>query len=483
MSEEPIDGSSPHDILGSLPAELQNGILNNVREACGIQGLFPARRVNRKWRESIDNYLYAWFLRGPESLWCYVSLWNRFRQRLIQQRVCLRLRIRMIGYQPPNDTTQTDTPQVAEGFTENLTAGQIFPTDVLSESAAEMVDWQPSSDSSDNASLSPRNYSMYIYDACFDGKLDGEKDKVRPIDIRKRTPGQLCLGTGLTRLLVDAGQPPRSGTIFPLFHVVQEAWDFIMGGDPALRPIYPPIASEAWLQIRLATGPDAYDYPRPPPIRIEQSRDPFWPFQLTSYNVFGPSLPGYGTGLAGQHQFAVISRLALPNLVEDEGILLVTIRDTDVGEWIEDARYRDIMRSMIDLADTGGPQEFVVGGAVVRLEDYERFIPKGMIRWFRRRILGKSLGTEFSPTPTPTEYESEDSERESSASHHDENQNRDAHAPEAGSATPAENEAPAGTHPQSAPEIYDPTSIFSDEFAYHRLLVGHVMRNHDRSDF
>ena len=84
------------------------------------------------------------------------------------------------------------------------------------------------------------------------------------------------------------------------------------------------------------------------------------------------------------------SRLALPNLVEDEGILLVTVRDTEVGEWIQDARYREIMQSMITVADVGGPQEFILGGAVVQLQDFERFIPRGMVRWFRRRILGRT---------------------------------------------------------------------------------------------
>jgi hypothetical protein len=44
---------------------------------------------------------------------------------------------------------------------------------------------------------------------------------------------------------------------------------------------------------------------------------------------------------------------------------------------------------MITVADVGGPQEFILGGAVVQLEDYERFMPGAMGEWFRRRILGK----------------------------------------------------------------------------------------------
>jgi hypothetical protein len=79
--------------------------------------------------------------------------------------------------------------------------------------------------------------------------------------------------------------------------------------------------------------------------------------------------------------------------VQDEGILLVTVRDTDVAEWIQDARYREIMTSMINIADIGGPQEFILGGAVIQLQDFERFIPRGMAEWFRRRILEKRTRT------------------------------------------------------------------------------------------
>ena len=399
MSQEQIVERDSPDILGSLPGELQYAILRNIREEGGIQSLFPPRAVSRKWREAVDDHLYTWFVQGPETLFCYVNLWNRFRQKLIQQRVSLRLRIRLIGYHPQRDGTQQQAINVS-----------IQQTGAGSDDSP-VVSWQPSSDSSANPSLSPRDYSVYIYDACFDGKYAREKDKIQPVDIHKRTPGRISLGSGLTKLLQRADQPPRSGTIFPLFHVIQEAWDFIMGDDAALMPIYPPIASEAWLQIRLATGPESVDYSHPPPIYIERSRDPFWPFELTGFTI----IPG-GTGLAGQHQFAVVSRLALPNLVEDEGILLVTVRETDVGEWIEDQRYREIMQSMIAVADAGGPQEFVLGGAVVRLEDYERFIPRGMIRWFRRRIVGRqSQGHDTPNQPLDQENRSQDSESQASS--------------------------------------------------------------------
>ena len=118
---------------------------------------------------------------------------------------------------------------------------------------------------------------------------------------------------------------------------------------------------------------------------IEPSHDPFWPFSFDEYSSF----PGERDTSGGQHQYALVSRLALPNLIQDEGILLVTLRDTTVAEWIPDTRYREILQSMITVADVGGPQEFVLGGAVVQLEDFERFIPHGMVRWFRRRILEK----------------------------------------------------------------------------------------------
>jgi hypothetical protein len=150
-------------------------------------------------------------------------------------------------------------------------------------------------------------------------------------------------------------------------------------------PIYPPIASEAWLQIRLATSFVTASYRESPAIYIEPPRDPFWPFRFDEYSRF----QGEHNVSAGQHQFAVVSRLAPPNLVQDEGILLVTLRDTTIAEWIQDARYREIMQSMITVADIGGPQEFILGGAVVQLEDFERFIPRGMVQWFRRRILEK----------------------------------------------------------------------------------------------
>lgn len=166
-------------------------------------------------------------------------------------------------------------------------------------------------------------------------------------------------------------------------------------------PIYPPIASEAWLQIRLATGNVAAQYREPPSIYIEPTRDPFWPFRFDEYSRFQSERHTEG----GQHQFAVVSRLALPNLVEDEGILLVTVRDTSIDEWIHDVRYREIMQSMITVADSGGPQEFILGGAVVQLEDYERFIPKGMVGWYRRRILERRTTSSSSEEASP-EWES-----------------------------------------------------------------------------
>jgi hypothetical protein len=383
-----LDNPSP-DILASLPTELQHSVLSNLRQGGGIQCLFPPRQVSRKWCRLIDEHLYTYFIKGPDTLYCYVNLWNRFRQKLIQQRVTLRLRVRTRAYIRPNTQFQnppaapTSPPAVAgpgKGKEVQTSDSPPDPTD-----RPGITSWQPSSSSSGNPSLSPRNYNAYIYDACFDVKYGAEQPIIYPIDINPRTPYPISLGSGLTRLLERANQPPRSGTIFPLFHVIQEAWDFILGDDAALMPIYPPIASEAWLQIRLATGSVAARYREPPSIYIEPTRDPFWPFRFDEYSRFQNEHHTAG----GQHQFAVVSRLALPNLMEDEGILLVTVRDTSVDEWIHDIRYREIMQSMITVADSGGPQEFILGGAVVQLEDYERFIPKGMVEWFRRRILDR----------------------------------------------------------------------------------------------
>lgn len=363
------DTRSP-DILSSLPLELQHAVLYDLLKEGGIQCLFPPRRVCRIWCRLIDDYLYQFFMNGPDVLYCYVNLWNRFRQKLIQQRVTLRLRVRTMQYHPKSEDLNPSQPSKA---TSDETG------------SPNIVSWQPSTKSSENPSLAPREYTAYIYDACFDAKYNSEYDLIYPVDINPRTPRPISLGSGLTKLLEKTNQPPRSGTIFPLFHVIQEAWDFILGEDATLMPIYPPIASEAWLQIRLATGPVAGRFREPPAIYIEPSHDPFWPFRLDEYSRF----PGERNTLAGQHQFAVVSRLALPNLVEDEGILLVTVRDTEVSEWIQDTRYREIMQSMIAVADVGGPQEFILGGAVVQLEDFERFIPGGMVGWFRRRILEK----------------------------------------------------------------------------------------------
>jgi hypothetical protein len=387
--EQSTERNNPSpDILASLPTELQHSVLTNLRQGGGIQCLFPPRQVSRQWCRVIDEHLYTYFIKGPDTLYCYVNLWNRFRQKLIQQRVTLRLRVRTLAY---TSTTQSQAPAAAPTGPPTVTSPakptkEPQPSDLPpdpTDCPPGIISWQPSSSSSGNPSLSPRIYNAYIYDACFDAKYATERPIIHPIDINPRTPYPISLGSGLTRLLERANQPPRSGTIFPLFHVIQEAWDFILGDDAALMPIYPPIASEAWLQIRLATGSVAARYREPPSIYIEPTRDPFWPFRFDEYSRFQNER--YTAG--GQHQFAVVSRLALPNLVEDEGILLVTVRDTSVDEWIHDTRYREIMQSMITVADSGGPQEFILGGAVVQLEDYERFIPKGMVLWFRRRIL------------------------------------------------------------------------------------------------
>jgi hypothetical protein len=354
--------------LSSFPTELQHAVLYNLRLGGGIECLFSPRAVSRQWCRLIDDHLYHYFVQGPEVLHCYVNLWNRFRQKLIQQRVVLRLRVRTTAYIPSPDR-QRPQPDISD---------------------PEVISWQPSSQSSWNPSLhSPHDYTAYVYDACFETKYLNEREDIKPVDIRPRTNAPISLGSGLTRLLELHHQPPRSGTIFPLFHVIQEAWDFILGEDAALMPIYPPIASEAWLQVRLATGQVAARYREPPAIYIEPSRDPYWPFRFDEYSRF----PADRDNSSGQHQYAVVSRLRLPNLVQDEGILLVTVRETEVAEWISDVRYCEIMQSMITVADVGGPQEFILGGAVVQLDDFERFIPGGMGEWFRRRILDKRTRT------------------------------------------------------------------------------------------
>ena len=380
-----IEPSSP-DILASLPTELQHSVLFHLRKRGGIQSLFSPRSVSRRWCRLIDDHLYHYFAKGPEVLYCYVNLWNRFRQKLIQQRVTLRLRVRTTRYNPNiHEPASTELPGPPS---ETKKQPSSYPN-VKQCEGRNIESWQPSSESSENPSLSPRDYTAYIYDACFDTKYSNEQDIVHPVDINPHTPYPISLGSGLTTLLERAGQPARSGTIFPLFHVIQEAWDFVLGEDAALLPVYPPIASEAWIQIRLATGAVAARYREPPAIPIEATRDPYWPFRFEEYSRSS----GERSSSAGLHQFAVVSRLALPNLVRDEGVLLVTVREAEVGEWIQDPRYREIMQSMIAVADVGGPQEFILGGAVVQLEDYERFIPRGMTGWFRRRILGKRTRT------------------------------------------------------------------------------------------
>lgn len=56
-------------------------------------------------------------------------------------------------------------------------------------------------------------------------------------------------------------------------------------------------------------------YREPPSIYIEPTRDSFWSFRFDEYSLFQNER--YSAG--GQYQFAVVSRLALSNLVEDEG--------------------------------------------------------------------------------------------------------------------------------------------------------------------
>jgi len=376
----PEENESP-DILASLPTELQHAILKYLREEGGIECLFALRAVSRRWCRLVDDNLYIYFIQGPEVLYCYVNLWNRFHQKLIQQRVTLRLRVRTMLYKSKAQSPASPTIDVQ--------ARVPLPPSTPPEKYdySRMVDWQPPSQSSKTPSLrSHREYTAYIYDACFDHKFNSERDIIRPVDIDPGTHYPISLGTGLAKVLELAHQPARSGTIFPLFHVIQQAWDFILGEDATLMPIYPPIASEAWLQIRLATGTPPSRYRDPPAtIFVDPSRDPYWPFRFDEYT----RIPN-GWQDSGQHQYAVVSRLALPNVPEDEGILLVSVRDTEVGEWIQDARYREIMQSMIAVADVGRPQEFILGGAVIQLQDYERFIPRGMVRWFRRRILGRT---------------------------------------------------------------------------------------------
>ena len=215
-----IQSTSP-DILGSLPIELQYAVLLNLRQGGRIQSLFPLRRVSRQWCRLIDDHLYHYFTRGPEVLYCYVNLWNRFRQKLIQQRVTLRLRVRTVKYSVKfKETLATQTRKL---ISLHSSPEQSEIENVKSQSeVGEIVSWQPSSQSSENPSLSPRDYTAYIYDACFDAKHNSERDQVHPVDINPRTPHQISLGSGLRKLLERANQPPRSGTIFPLFHVIQE---------------------------------------------------------------------------------------------------------------------------------------------------------------------------------------------------------------------------------------------------------------------
>src|ERR1700738_3997978 len=106
MAQAQQPNINPPDNLASLPTELQHSVLYYLRLDGGIQALFDPRAVSRQWCRLIDDHLYHYFVKGPEVLHCYVNLRNRFRQKLIQQRVVLRLRVRTTAYTPtPNSTS------------------------------------------------------------------------------------------------------------------------------------------------------------------------------------------------------------------------------------------------------------------------------------------------------------------------------------------------------------------------------------------
>src|SRR5262245_59261105 len=131
------DNRNSQDVLISLPSELQHQVLYILRREGGIRCLFPHRSVCRRWCEIIDDHLYHFFVRGPDTLYCYVNLWNRFRQKLIQQRVVLRLRVRTVEYQHGNTPPEQSDHETEED---------------------QIIDSQPSSESSQTPSLSPRKY-------------------------------------------------------------------------------------------------------------------------------------------------------------------------------------------------------------------------------------------------------------------------------------------------------------------------------------
>ena len=405
--------SNLQDPFSSLPHELQAIVLDVIRNEDGMKFLFPMRNVSRSWCRLIDDYLYDFFINGPDILYCYVNLWNRFRQKLVQQRCILRLRIRTKKYippmapprrpAPPNERGEDEVKDGSEG-SENSKSDISRHTPLNSTG---MASWQPSENPSPTPSLRPppKDYAAYIYDAVFDPKFEAESDQIRVLDINIRTRRQISLGSGLTKFMEMNHQPPRAGCVFPLFHVIQEAWDFVLAEDvQAMMPLYPPIASEAWIQIRLLMVPAASRWQEPRNLHIQPSQDPFWPFRFNEYIT---TLADDSTRATGSHQFAVLSRLALPSCIQDEGIALVTVEDTNLEDWIEDQRYRELMQSMMNVADISGPQEFILGGAVCTIEDFERFIPPGMVKWFRRTILDKWT-TNASPAEQTEEGEGDE---------------------------------------------------------------------------
>ena len=380
------------DPFSSLPHELQAIVLGLVRNEDGMKFLFPMRNVSRSWCRLIDDYLYDFFINGPDILYCYVNLWNKFGQKLVQQRCILRLRIRTKKYIPPPAPPKRPTPpneREDKDGSEDSGDPKSDTSHHMPLNSMGMVSWQPSGNPSPTPSLRPppKDYAAYIYDAVFDPKFEAESDEIRVLDINIRTREKISLGSGLTKLMELNHQPPRGGCVFPLFHVVQEAWDFRITEDgQVVIPTYPPIASEVWIQIRLLMVPATSGRQEPRNLPIQPSQDPFWPF---GFNDNVTPLTDDSIRATGSHQFAVLSRLVLPSYIQDQGIALVTLKDTSLEDWIEDRQHRELMQSMINVADISVPQEFILGGAICTIEDFERFIPPGMVKWFRRRILDK----------------------------------------------------------------------------------------------
>lgn len=184
-----------------------------------------------------------------------------------------------------------------------------------------------------------------------------------------------------------------------------------MAEDQHAMPLYPPIASEAWIQIRLLMVPGPTRWTEPSYMRIHPSQDPFWPFHFDEYVT--PQADD-SVRASGSHQYAVLSRLALPSFVQDEGIALVTLQDTRLEDWIEDENYREVMQGMMTVAEISGPQEFILGGAVCTIEDFERFIPPGMVEWYRKTVLNKRSTMNVSNASQPGDSKKEDGEDDES---------------------------------------------------------------------